>query len=117
MNVGAKESKLENSWAIKCRIYVLKIFSDYCSHQRSIYYYAESVATLDKKTFRAFKCDPFLQMVLGQNQKICRKLPVAYMGFHVDTKLPEGNYYLYTNYAAPFSKNEGLLSHFWFESQ
>jgi hypothetical protein len=80
---------------------------DYCSHQRSCYYYAESVATLDKKAFPAVKCKSILIF------KNCQSTPNAYMGFYVDSSLAEGKYYLDTNGEAPFNQGDnGIVNYF-----
>lgn len=68
-----------------------------CSHQRAYYFYAESVANKNVKTFNAVKCRSFLSW------KMCSNFIGAYMGFDAMPTIPEGDYYLKTNAESPYS--------------
>jgi hypothetical protein len=61
---------------------------------------------LNEKAFHATKCNKFLFI---QN---CKENPNAFMGFHVDKNIEEGNYYLKTNGKAPFNIGDGGIVYY-----
>jgi hypothetical protein len=76
------------------------IFIDFCSHQKSVLYFAEAIAS-KKKVFDAVKCPSWANFISGA----CRRNAVTNMGQKIDTTVT-GNYYLQTNAISPFSRGQ-----------
>lgn len=66
-----------------------------CNHQRARLLYVESVATSDTKVFPSIRCI---------DRSTCYTSDQTYMGFNVDPKTAEGNYYCTTNGKSPYNK-------------
>lgn len=74
--------------------------NDLCSHRRSWFYWAESIANKDKKSFPAVKCKSWDHFKDGKCEQAA---DIAYMGIDCPFDA-SGNYYLQTNGERPFSK-------------
>ncbi|CRL01708.1 CLUMA_CG014924, isoform A [Clunio marinus] len=77
---------------------------NFCSHRRSWKYYAESVRSLDFRTFHSISCLSWKHFKDNQ----CDFNPdnaEAYMGIDANPQL-HGNYFLQTNADAPFNRGE-----------
>jgi len=82
------------------RNYKMLTDNDLCSHRRSWYYWAESVAAKHEKSFPSIKCkswDDFKAARCDQGS------PIAYMGIDCQMDV-EGDYFLQTNCEADFDK-------------
>lgn len=82
------------------RNYKMLTDNDLCSHRRSWFFWAESVARKDEKTFPAFKCKSWDNFKEG---RIEEGAEVAYMGIDCPMNA-SGDYYLQTNGETPFCK-------------
>lgn len=74
--------------------------NDLCSHRRSWFFWAESVAAKNEKSFPSVKCKSWDNFKEGNSEE---GAPMAYMG--IDCPMDaSGDYYLQTNGEQPFSK-------------
>lgn len=89
------------------RNYKMLTDNDLCSHRRSWFFWAESVANKEEKSFPALKCKSWDNFKEG---KCDEDAPIAYMG--IDCPLDvSGDYYLQTNGETPFSKGMAGISY------
>jgi hypothetical protein len=82
------------------RNYKMLTDNDLCSHRRSWYFWAESVAAKNEKSFHSVRCKSWDQFKEG---KCDEDAPVAYMGIDCPMNV-SGDYYLQTHGTAPYSK-------------
>jgi hypothetical protein len=78
-------------------------FSDFCSHQKSVLYFAEAIASKEK-VFDAVKCDSWANFTSGA----CKDNEVANMKIRSNLT---GNFYLQTNANSPFSRGKAGLTY------
>ncbi|CRL04727.1 CLUMA_CG017787, isoform A [Clunio marinus] len=82
------------------RNYKMLSENDLCSHRRSWYFWAESVARKQEKSFPSIKCKSWNNFKEGRHEGTTE---IAYMG--IDCPLnASGDYFLQTNGETPFSK-------------
>ncbi|CAO1383460.1 unnamed protein product [Diamesa tonsa] len=81
------------------RKYLSQTLNDFCSHHRSIRFWAESVANIDTKLYSSKKCFNYTVFKHGW----CKTNEVVNMGIDCSSTA-RGNYYLKTNDKAPFAK-------------
>lgn len=82
------------------RNYKMLSDNDLCSHRRSWFFWAESVALKDEKSFPSIKCKSWDNFKEG---RIEEGAEIAHMGIDC-TAAASGDYYLQTNGETPFSK-------------
>jgi Lipase len=74
--------------------------NDLCSHRRSWWLWAESVAKKHEVSFHAVKCKSWDNFKEG---KVEEDAPMGYMGIDCPMNI-SGDYYLQTNGNSPYSK-------------
>ncbi|KAG5684759.1 hypothetical protein PVAND_013973 [Polypedilum vanderplanki] len=89
------------------RNYKMLSDNDLCSHRRSWWFWAESVAAKDVKSFPAVKCKSWDHFKEG---KYDEEAPIAYMGIDCPMNVC-GDYYLQTNGDLPYSKGQSGITY------
>ncbi|KAG5668190.1 hypothetical protein PVAND_016140 [Polypedilum vanderplanki] len=74
-------------------------FNNYCSHQRSVFYFSEAISNSNLKTFNAVKCNSWDQF----KKKMCFYLPFNLNNMGLYPTLLTGDFYLQTSNTSPFS--------------
>lgn len=80
--------------------------NDLCSHRRSWFFWAESVASKHEKSFPSIKCKNWDNFKEGRSEE---EAPLGYMGIDCPMDV-SGDYYLQTNGEVPYSRGlEGTV--------